>query len=282
MGRRSAVALLGAISIGALFLGPLAILAMVVAAVGLALYLVATWPPLDHPSPRAWASLGAKGPESGRWNPLARPLRHDELRLGWWGWMFASLPAAMGLHYALRGRYYWHSKMFLLVVLVAVASAAFYGLLRRPLLRPGAWRWLGAALGTSAAALLLAAFLGPSASAAQTYLTEGDLDRARAELAQLDEEQRRSEGEAVRAELEAREALALQSCEAVVQRLDALPERLRAKVRSHADLLALAKARVAVAAGKWEEGRLALLCGSEFLRAGAMAKALERQISHGK
>jgi hypothetical protein len=273
------VALLGAISIGALFLGPLAILAMVVAAVGLALYLVATWPPLDHPSPRAWASHGAKGPESGRWKPLARPLQHDELRLGWWGWMFASLPAAVGLHYALRGRYYWHSKMFLLVVLVAVASAAFYGLVRRPLRRPGAWRWVGTALGASAAALSLAAFLAPSASAAQRYLAAGDLGRARAELAQLDEEERRGEGDAVRAELEAHEALALQSCEAVVQRQGALPDRLRAKVRSHADRMALARAQAAVAAGKWEEGRLALRCGSEFLRSSVMAKALERQIS---
>jgi hypothetical protein len=274
MGRRRATVLLGATAIGALLLGPLTILAMTIAAGGLALSLSFSG---GAGVPGA-SGGGAASPKRGRLAELSALRTEDATWASWWGWMLASLPPAMAMHYLLRGRSYWQGKTFLVVALVAVASAAFYGLVRRPMARPRAWRWLGAALSTSAAALVLTASLAPSASAARGLLAAGQFDRARAELAALGDD---AAAQALWEELEVRAVLAMHSCEAVVQRLGALPEPARPRARAHADALALAKATAATAAGKWEEGRLALLCGSDSLRSGVEAKELERQLSRG-
>lgn len=271
MGRRRATALLGATAIGALILGPFTILAMTIAAVGLALYLIFSGGAGVPGGGHGRGAGGPGSPKSGRLAELSALRTEEATWASWWGWMLASLPPAVAMHYMIRGRYYWHSKMFLAVVLVAVASAAFYGLVRKPMARPRAWRWLGTALSTSAAALVLTMSLAPSASAARGYLASGQLDQARAELAALDDD---AAALALWQELEERQILALDSCEAVVPRLDALPEPARAKARAHADALALAKAQAATAAGRADEASLALLCGSEALRQRAPSAAL--------
>lgn len=271
MGRRRSTALLGAAAIGALILGPFTILAMTIAAVGLALYLLFS-------REAGVPGGGANSPKGGRLAELSALRTEDASWASWWGCLLASLPPAVAMHYVLRGRYYWHSKMFLAVVLVAVASAAFYGLVRQPMSRPRAWRWLGAALSTSAAALVLVASLAPSASAARGMVAAGQFDQARVELGELDD----AEALPIWQELALRQALAQPSCEAVVGQLDALPDQMRAAARAHADARALAKARGAVAAGRWEEASLALLCGSEEVRAGREVAALEAQIERGR
>lgn len=270
MGRRRATLLLGATAIGALILGPLTIVAMTIAAVGLALYLLFS-SEAGVPGVRGG---GGASPKGGRLAELFALRTEDASWASWWGCLLASLPPAVAMHYVIRGRYYWHSKMFLAVVLVAVASAAFYGLVRQPMARPRAWRWLGAALSSSAAALVLVASLAPSASAARRYMASGQLDLARAELSALGDD---AVALPLWQELAMREALSLGSCEAVVQQLDELPESMLVEVRAHADRLALAKARTSVAAGRWEEASLAMACGSSALRAGAEAASLGRR-----
>ncbi len=258
MGRRSATTLLGATAIGALILGPLTILVMAIAAIGLALSLLFSGEAGAPGGPGVAPGVpGAGSPKRGRLSQLSALRTEDATWASWWVWVFASLPPAVAMHYMLRGRYYWHGKTFLVVALVALASAAFYGLFRRPLARRGAGRWLGAALSTSAAALVLAFFLAPSASAARGYLANGQLDLARAELSALGDD---PAAQPLWQELEERAVLAMQSCEAVVQRLDALPEPARTRMRAHADQLALAKAKAATAAGRSDEASLALAC----------------------